>query len=177
MLLKGVLNSSSKLREILPAQVKVTLESIETLAEQNLNIMLNDLENEWKVTITEIPNEGDIDKLLEEATKKAEELKAKEQIQQKEKLRDDIELLIIEGTDILQGFKAILTAGDKWPITEFNKWRDRVFEVLDKNKLDPNSTLFFKDVYIKDEEIAALHDFIQACTAGLNRLEEIVKSL
>jgi len=176
ILLKSILNSSPKVKEILPAQIKITLEGIEALAEQNLNIMLVDLENEWKVTITEIPNESYMDKLLKEATNKAEELIAREQVRQREELLVDIRILILEGTDVLQQFKAVDSHSSYMPIKEFKEWRKNVFRVLDNNKLNTESTLFFRDVYIDDEH-AVLKDFIQSCEAGLDRLEEIVKAI
>ncbi|OGO20712.1 MAG: hypothetical protein A2Z15_06340 [Chloroflexi bacterium RBG_16_50_11] len=177
ILLKGVLNSSSKTKEILPAQVKVFLEGIETLVEQNLNMMLNDLENEWKVTLKKPPvSEININKLLEEAENKAEILKSKEQIQIPKNLRDNIANSIMDGAVILQKFKSIRTFDDSWPIEEFKTWCDRVFGIFDENQLLSERALFFKDVHLGDEPIV-LKDYIQACEAGLDRLEQIIEKL
>ncbi len=51
ILLRGVLDATPVGEGIVPAQIKVALESIESEAEKTLNTMLNDLENEWKVNI------------------------------------------------------------------------------------------------------------------------------
>lgn len=50
IILRGVL-AEPKYRELMPAQIKTTLEGIEAAIEKSLNAMLNDLEKEWKVKI------------------------------------------------------------------------------------------------------------------------------
>ena len=48
ILLRSILDSIPEARENVPAEVRVMLESIETVLENVLNTMLNDLEREWK---------------------------------------------------------------------------------------------------------------------------------
>lgn len=54
IILRGALNSVPEAKGVMPAVIKVTLESIETETEKILTQMLDDLENEWKVTINEL---------------------------------------------------------------------------------------------------------------------------
>ena len=51
VLLRSVLNSLPEAKKIIPATMRLTLEGIESVAEQTLNTMLNDLDNEWKISI------------------------------------------------------------------------------------------------------------------------------
>jgi hypothetical protein len=51
ILFRHILNSIPEVKEAAPAEVRVLLEGIETVAEVNLIGMLNDLENEWKVKV------------------------------------------------------------------------------------------------------------------------------
>jgi hypothetical protein len=51
ILLKRILSPTPEAREFVPAEVRITLEGAETLAERVLNDMLNDLEKEWKVNV------------------------------------------------------------------------------------------------------------------------------
>jgi len=50
VLLRSVLDSVPEAKDIVPPVIRVTLESVEVVAEQTLNTMLNDLENEWKIS-------------------------------------------------------------------------------------------------------------------------------
>jgi len=50
VLLRSVLNSLPEAKKIVPAILRLTLEGIESVAEQTLNTMLNDLDNEWKIS-------------------------------------------------------------------------------------------------------------------------------
>jgi hypothetical protein len=84
--------------------------------------------------------------------------------------------LIIEGTDVLRGFKSVKAFGEAWPEEEFKVWREKVYETLIKYKLNDYYALWFKDMSI-DMSQAVLRDYIEACEAGLNRLEELLKSL
>jgi len=95
---------------------------------------------------------------------------------QREIILEDIRVLIIDGTGVLQQFKAVNSHDSYMPKKEFKKWNEDVYKVLDNNKLDTESALFFKDTYIDDEH-ALLGDFIKSCIAGLDRLEQILKSL
>lgn len=54
IVLRGSLNSVPEAKGIMPAVIKITLEGIETATEKILTQMLDDLENEWKVTINEL---------------------------------------------------------------------------------------------------------------------------
>jgi len=50
LLLRSVLDSVPEAKGIVPSVIRITLEGIEADAEQTLNTMLNDLENEWKIS-------------------------------------------------------------------------------------------------------------------------------
>jgi len=116
-------------------------------------------------------------RLLKEANERVHQLEILREDNKKQTgLKNEIEKLIIEGTSILQKFKSIRTFGDAWSTEEFKGWRDRVFKILDENNCSAESALFFKDVYLEDDEIAVLGDFVQACEVGLDRLEEILRS-
>lgn len=116
-------------------------------------------------------------RLLKEANERVHQLEiVREDDVKQTKLKDEIGMSIMEGTAVLKRFKSVRQFGDAWPVEEFRKWRDKVFTTLDENNLSPESSLFFKDVYLDDDEHAALEDFIQACKAGLGRLEEILRS-
>ena len=114
-------------------------------------------------------------RLLREASERVLQLeKVREGDKKQTRLKDEIGALIIEGTAVLRRFKSIRTFGAPWPVEEFEKWRDGVFKTLDENNLDSESSLFFRDVYLNEH--AVLNDFVQACEAGLYRLEEILQS-
>lgn len=49
VLMRGVVDSNPGLRELIPAKVRLQMEGIERSSEAGLNLMLNDLEKEWKV--------------------------------------------------------------------------------------------------------------------------------
>ncbi len=116
--------------------------------------------------------------LLKEAQKRIRQLEiVKEDDKKQAQIRGDIEVLIIEGTDVLNGFKSVSTFDDAWPIEEFKAWRERGSEILDKYKLSTESTLWFRDVYIEVGSTNDLSSFIEACEAGLDRLEDILRSL
>lgn len=50
LLLKGILKSSPEVNRKMPPVIRITLEGTETTGEKILNAMLNDLEDEWRVT-------------------------------------------------------------------------------------------------------------------------------
>lgn len=92
------------------------------------------------------------------------------------RLRHDIGILIIEGKEVLMGFKSVRTFGDVPPIDEFQHWRGEVTKTLQNSKLVDYYPLWFSDVGIEIKD-SLLKDFIEACEAGLERLEEILKAL
>lgn len=90
--------------------------------------------------------------------------------------RQDIGVLIIEGTEVLKGFRSVRTFNDVWPIEEFQTWRGKVVDILQRHGLNAEYPLWFKDVGINISD-SVLTDYISACEAGLNRLEGILKTL
>jgi len=101
---------------------------------------------------------------------KREDKKKRAQIQQ------DIGVLIIEGTGVLQGFKSVHTFGDALPIEEFQAWRGKVTDMLQRHGLNTEYPLWFRDVGINISD-SVLADYISACEAGLTRLESILNTL
>ena len=61
ILLRGVLRTSQSIRKRIPAEIRNILEGVERETEKILVTMLDDLENEWKVTV----NSGKLEKVLE----------------------------------------------------------------------------------------------------------------
>jgi len=51
ILLRGILSTEPSLNKLVPAEIRVAIEGIETETEKTLTTMLNDLKGEWKVTI------------------------------------------------------------------------------------------------------------------------------
>ena len=51
ILLRGILSTEPSLKKLVPAEIRVAIEGIETETEKTLTTMLNDLKGEWKVTI------------------------------------------------------------------------------------------------------------------------------
>ncbi len=51
ILLRGILKSSPEANRTVPPVVRITLESTETRGEKVMTVMLDDLENEWKVNV------------------------------------------------------------------------------------------------------------------------------
>ena len=96
--------------------------------------------------------------------------------QERVQLRSDIALLIIEGTNVLNGFKSVHIFGDALPTEEFKVWCGKVTELLDRYKRSEDYALWFRDVYINVGD-SLLEDFVVACEAGLDRLESILETL
>ena len=96
--------------------------------------------------------------------------------QQRAQIKENIGVLIIEGTEVLKGFKSVRTFGDAWPTEEFNAWRGKVSELLMQPGLVEEYSLWFRSVGI-DIQGSRLSDFIEACEAGLQRLEDILTKL
>lgn len=92
---------------------------------------------------------------------------------EKSQIKLDIGILIIEGADILRFFKSSKPTGEAWPIDEFKVWREKVYGMLQNYKLNEYHALFFRDTCI-DISKAILKDYIEACTDGLDRLEQIL---
>lgn len=65
ILLRGILHSAPELREQIPAIVRVTLESVETIAEKVLSEMVNNLEGKQKAK----PTQEQIQDMIEKVTK------------------------------------------------------------------------------------------------------------
>lgn len=51
ILIRAILCDTPKYREVMPAELRISMEGIETKSEAVLNAMLKDLEKEWKMTI------------------------------------------------------------------------------------------------------------------------------
>ncbi len=96
--------------------------------------------------------------------------------EQRTQLREDIGLLVIEGTEVLKGFKSVRTFTDAWPEEEFKTWREHGSTIFTNHRLNAEYALWFRDVYI-DVSNSVLADYISACEAGLDRLEYILKTL
>ena len=58
ILIRAILCDTPKYREAMPAELRISMEGIETKSEAVLNAMLKDLEKEWKVTIKKDYKEG-----------------------------------------------------------------------------------------------------------------------
>lgn len=56
ILLRGILSTDPNLKRLVPAEIRITMEGIETETEKTLTTMLNDLKSEWKVTINGLVN-------------------------------------------------------------------------------------------------------------------------
>ena len=95
---------------------------------------------------------------------------------QRAQLREDVSLLIIEGTEVLKGFKSVHTFGDTMPTEEFKIWREKGSEIFLRHKLNTEYSLWFRDVYI-DISDSLLADYVKACEAGLDRLEHILNTI
>ena len=95
---------------------------------------------------------------------------------QQAQIRFDIGLLVIEGTEVLKGFKSVHTFADAWPIEEFQAWRGKVTDILQRHGLNTEYTLWYRDAGINIAD-SVLVDYINACEAGLDRLEDILKTL
>jgi hypothetical protein len=126
----------------------------------------NEFEDIWNNKSVE---SKDIEKPFEDAS-----LQIDNEKKQKAQIKSDLGVLIIEGADVLRGFKSVKTFGDIWPEQEFKGWREKVYKTLIDSKFNDYYALFFKDTCI-DISQAILSDYIGACEAGLNRLEELLK--
>ena len=112
-----------------------------------------------------------------EARERLTKLESKSEDKKKRaQLREDISLLIIEGTEVLKGFKSVHTFTDAWPEEEFKTWREHGSTIFINHRLNAEYSLWFRDVYI-DVSDSVLCDYISACEAGLNRLEDILQTL
>jgi hypothetical protein len=58
ILVRAILCETPKYREVMPAELRISMEGIETKSEAILNALLKDLEKEWKVTIKKDYKEG-----------------------------------------------------------------------------------------------------------------------
>lgn len=112
-----------------------------------------------------------------EARKRLIELESEsEDKKQRAQLRQDIGVLITEGTEVLKGFKSVRTFGDALPTEEFKIWREKGYEILLRHGLNTEYSLWFRDVGINIDD-SVLADYKSACEAGLDRLEDILKTL
>lgn len=112
-----------------------------------------------------------------ELRKKIIELESKlEDKKQRAQLRTELGVLVIEGTEVLKGFKSVRTFSDDMPTEEFKIWREKGAEIFLRHKLNTEYSLWFRDVYINIAD-SLLPDYIKACEAGLNRLEGILNTL
>lgn len=50
ILVRSILSTNPKLKGLVPAEIRIAVEGIETATEKTLNTLLNDLDNEWKMT-------------------------------------------------------------------------------------------------------------------------------
>jgi len=100
--------------------------------------------------------------------------KEKEVRQYKKQIVLDVNLLVIEGMDVLNAFKS----GDSsqrtaWPAEKFKLWLLHANEVYRRHKLLNEQILWLRDVGIEVGN-SSFDDVIQACENGLNRLEKIL---
>ncbi len=111
-----------------------------------------------------------------EVRERVTKLEAKREDKKKRaQIRQDIGVLIIEGTEVLKGFKSVGTFADAWPTDEFKIWREKGSEIFIRHGLNTEYSLWFRDTGINMD--SSLTDFINACEAGLDRLEAILKTL
>ena len=105
------------------------------------------------------------------------EFESQKQIEaQMDKIRTDIGYLIIDGTKVLKGFESVKTLEQAWPVEEFKEWQENCSRILLHYRLNDVYPLWFRDTSIIVNN-PLLVDFVQACNAGLNRLETLLKRL
>jgi len=90
-------------------------------------------------------------------------------------------LLVKEGTNACNAFNPHRPlpngpTANNWAIRYFEAWQKNCNEVLLKYNLDSWDALFFKDTRF-GKRGSSVDDYIKACKAGLERLEELLKDL
>ena len=101
--------------------------------------------------------------------------------QQRELIKNDMCLLIIEGTSILAEFKTCKNENKtnivSWPVGKFNRWINESLTILHDYKLHEDIAFWLNAVSTTDPKSAKLDDFIEACKNGTEAFKEIVLRL
>ncbi|MFC2014038.1 hypothetical protein ACFLU8_04080 [Chloroflexota bacterium] len=87
--------------------------------------------------------------------------------------------LLIEGKEVFDKFRAV---GAQWSgnneaaaIIYFEAWYNKVSDTLQRTEFNQYYPLWYKDAGGLDRFKSRIPDYIKACEAGLNRLEDTIK--